>query len=172
METIVVSDTNIFIDLVDIGLLEQFLLLPFGIHTTDIVIAEINVDEQKAAVLDVVEKACIKVKTYTPDELLRLYSFINSKRQTYDLHPADFSVWQYSSENNYTLLTGDGNLRKAASADGVEVHGTIFLIDKMVEYQILTPTLAAEKLELLYSINSRLPKSEIDLRIVKWRGSL
>jgi rRNA-processing protein FCF1 len=172
METIVVSDTNILIDLVDIGLLEQFLLLPFGIHTTDIVIAEITIEEQKAAVLSVIEKAGIKVKTYTPDEMLKLFSFISSKRRTYDLHPADFSVWQYSSENDYTLLTGDGNLRKAASADGVEVHGTIFLIDKMVEYQILTPTLAADKLELLYSINSRLPKSEIDLRIVKWRGSL
>lgn len=171
METIVVSDTNILIDLVDIDLLEQFLLLPFGVHTTDIVIAEITVEEQKAAVLSVVEKASIKVKTYTPDEMLRLFSFISSKQQTYDLHPADFSVWQYSSENGYTLLTGDGNLRKAASADGVEVHGTIYIIDKMVEHQILAPTLAADKLELLYSINSRLPKSEIDLRIKLWRDS-
>lgn len=33
---IVVSDANIFIDLCNVGLLEDFFLLPWHIHTTDI----------------------------------------------------------------------------------------------------------------------------------------
>ena len=56
--------------------------------------------------------------------------------------------------------------------DLIEVHGTIYIFDKIVEQKILTPAIAADKLELLYSINHRLPKSEIDSRIEKWRGSL
>ena len=172
MEIIVVSDTNIFIDLIETGLLELFLQLPMEVHTTDIVIAEITVEEQKAAILTIAEKGCIKIKTYSPDEMLKLLNFINSKQRRYDLHPADFSVWQYSSENGYTLLTGDGNLRKAAQADGVEVHGTIYIIDILIENQLLTPSLAADKLELLYSINPRQPKPEIENRLKKWRGSL
>lgn len=35
---IVISDTNIFIDLWNIGLLERFCELPLSIHTTDFII--------------------------------------------------------------------------------------------------------------------------------------
>ena len=35
MEIIVVSDTNILIDLIEAGVLEQFFLLPMKVHTTD-----------------------------------------------------------------------------------------------------------------------------------------
>ena len=47
MEIIVVSDTNILIDLIETGLLEQFFLLPMKVHTTDIVISEVTVPEQR-----------------------------------------------------------------------------------------------------------------------------
>ena len=172
MEIIVVSDTNILIDLIEAGVLEQFFLLPIKVHTTDIVISEVTIPEQKAQVRTLVQTRCITVKTYTPDEMIRLVNFVNSRRRKCNLRIADFSVWQYASESNYILLTGDGNLRKLASEDGVEVHGTIYIFDKIVEQKILTPAIAADKLELLYSINHRLPKSEIDSRIEKWRGSL
>ena len=172
MEIIVVSDTNILIDLIEAGVLEQFFLLPMKVHTTDIVISEVTFPEQKAQVRTLVQTRCLTVKAFTPDEMLRLIDFVNSKRRRFNLRIADFSVWQYASENNYILLTGDGNLRKLAAEDGVEVHGTIYIFDKMVEHKAITPTIAADKLELLYSINHRLPKPEIDLRIEKWRGSL
>lgn len=37
MEIIVVSDTNIFIDLIEVGLLDKFFSLPWEIHTTDMI---------------------------------------------------------------------------------------------------------------------------------------
>lgn len=172
MEIIVVSDTNILIDLIEAGVLEQFFLLPLKVHTTDIVISEVKIPEQKAQIRTLVQTRCLTVKTYTSDEMLSLFDFVSSRRRRCNLRIADFSVWQYASESNYILLTGDGNLRKLASEDGVEVHGTIYIFDKMVEQKILTPAIAADKLELLYSINHRLPKPEIDSRIEKWRGSL
>lgn len=172
MEIIVVSDTNILIDLIETGLLEQFFLLPMKVHTTDIVISEVTVPEQKAQVKTLVQTRCLTVKAFAPDEMLRLIDFVNSRRRRCNLRIADFSVWQYASENNYILLTGDGNLRKLAAEDGVEVHGTIYIFDQMVEHKVLTPAIAADRLELLYNINHRLPKPEIDLRIEKWRGSL
>ena len=36
---IVISDTNIFIDLWNIGLLERFCELPLSIHTTDFIVS-------------------------------------------------------------------------------------------------------------------------------------
>ncbi len=37
MEKIVVSDTNIFIDLISVNLLDGFFSLPWEIHTTDMI---------------------------------------------------------------------------------------------------------------------------------------
>lgn len=64
------------------------------------------------------------------------------------------------------------NDRNISALDNIEVHGILYIFDKMVEQKVLTPAIAADKLELLYSINHRLPKSEIDIRIKLWRGSL
>ena len=40
-EIIVVNDTNVFIDLHSIGLLEEFFSLPWEVHTTDLVMLEL-----------------------------------------------------------------------------------------------------------------------------------
>lgn len=83
MEIIVVSDTNILIDLIEAGVLEHFFLLPMKVHTTDIVISEVTVPEQKAQVRTLVQTRCLTVKAFTPDEMLRLIDFVNSRRITY-----------------------------------------------------------------------------------------
>ena len=67
------------------------------------------------------------------------------------------------------LMTGDGKLRSAAKADGIEVHGILYIFDQFVEHQLLTPAEAADKLEELKLLNQRLPKSELDKRIEHWR---
>ncbi len=40
MEKVVVSDTNIFIDLISVNLLDGFFGLPWEIHTTDMIMKE------------------------------------------------------------------------------------------------------------------------------------
>ncbi len=40
MEMVVVSDTNIFIDLISVNLLDGFFGLPWEIHTTDMIMKE------------------------------------------------------------------------------------------------------------------------------------
>lgn len=49
MKTVVVSDTNIFIDLVKLNLLGDLFALPWDVRTTDFVISELTDSEQKAA---------------------------------------------------------------------------------------------------------------------------
>ena len=50
---IVISDTNIFIDLWNIGLLERFCELPVSIHTTDFIIGELKSKYPLNAVLHI-----------------------------------------------------------------------------------------------------------------------
>ena len=168
MNIIVVSDTNVFIDLISIGLQEQFFQLPLEVHTTDMVVFEIKRSGQSDIIKDLIERCCIKVKTHTPEEM---QPFFLAEHKRYNLSPADFSVLTYSKNNNYVLLTGDGNLRKVAISEGVNVHGTIYIIAEMVEHHILTELQGAQKLEMLLNINQRLPKSIINRLIERWRGS-
>ena len=80
----------------------------------------------------------------------------------------DCAVWNYAKKHNYTLLTGDGQLRKKAIESNVTVKGIIYIFDHLVECEIITPQHAVIKLQELMKHNSRLPKSIIQERIEKW----
>ena len=172
MEKIVVNDTNIFIDLYKIGLLEEMFSLPWEIHTTRLVLVEIIREGQQESVNLYVYDGRLHIPELSEEEMLSIAKMKLQYSGTTNVSITDCSVWYYALKNNYTLLTGDRKLRNISALDNIEVHGILYIFDKMVEQKVLTPAIAADKLELLYSINHRLPKSEIDIRIKLWRGSL
>ncbi len=61
MEKIVVSDTNIFIDLISVNLLDGFFSLPWEVHTTDMIMKELKDSAQKAVVEVFCQRGCLKV---------------------------------------------------------------------------------------------------------------
>ena len=63
---IVVNDTNIFIDLHSIGLLESFFALPIKVHTVDFVINEITIKEQLDEVNKFVIQGNLNVQSFSP----------------------------------------------------------------------------------------------------------
>ena len=69
MDIIVVSDTNVFIDLISVDLQEQFFLLPMEVHTTDMVVFEVKREGQDKVMADLIDKGRFKVKTYTSEEM-------------------------------------------------------------------------------------------------------
>ena len=160
METIVVRDTNIFIDLFEIELLDEFFALPWETHTTDMIIHELKVIEQKK-----------RVKDYDAKEMLTLTKFHTLQRETTKVSIQDCSVWLYAMDKGYTLLTGDAKLKNAATKTGVDVHGIIYVIDKLVDMLLISKDVAADKLEKLLLLNQRLPMSEIERRVKLWRGN-
>ena len=68
-EKIVVSDTNIFIDLVKSDLLDNFFSLPWDIHTTDFVISELEIPEQKAAVMTFIKQKKLTIGKLDAEEV-------------------------------------------------------------------------------------------------------
>jgi hypothetical protein len=60
------------------------------------------------------------------------------------------------------LVTGDGDLRRAAEAEGVALHGVLWVLDQMVERRLVTPSRAADALLEMLRSGSRLPKDECD----------
>ena len=171
MKIVAVSDTNIFIDLVEIGLLDTFFDLPWEIHTTDMIIHELKKAEQKEKVVEYYSNGRLHVKNYTSMEMSKLIMFHTLQRQKARVSVQDCSVWLYAKDNGYTLLTGDDRLRNAASKMGVDVHGIFYVIDKLVEMQLLSKMDAVDKLAKLILSNPRLPLPEIDKRIKDWGGN-
>jgi len=68
MKKIVVNDTNVFIDLHDVGLLKQFFDLPWEIHTTDLVMLELLREGQKDTVTTYESDGALHIVTFTPKE--------------------------------------------------------------------------------------------------------
>jgi len=66
------------------------------------------------------------------------------------------------------ILTGDGLLRRTAEKLGYEVHGIIWVLDRLIEKGILTCSIARDKLIELMAINKRLSKTLCDNRLETW----
>ena len=164
---IVVNDTNIFIDLHSIGLLEQFFRLPIQVHTVDFVLHEITVPEQFNDVNKFAQNGKLKVQSFKSEELKEIFALqeISSGNVSF----TDCAARYYAQRNNYTLLTGDRQLREKAIQANVTVKGVIYVFDMLVEHHILLPQIAATKLNELMTINPRLPKNIMRERIEKWK---
>ena len=71
---------------------------------------------------------------------------------------------------NIKLLTGDGNLRKAANEENVNVVGTIWILDELLNKCLITKNEYIECIEILLDLinkGRRLPKDELIKRINK-----
>lgn len=165
MERIVVSDTNIFIDLVELGILADLFYLPWQIHTTDFVMDELTDATQFDVVNSYCERGRLTVGMLTPEEVGKLFQMSSSPGCK--ISPADFSVILYAQKANFNILTGDKQLRTYAEKEGIEVHGILFIFEALVEHSILPPALATELLQKLKELNKRTPAELIEALIKK-----
>ena len=166
---IIVNDTNIFIDLYSIGLLDIMCELPYEVRTVDFVMNEIKDPAQSEAVSALVVKGKIKIESFDSEELSEIieeYATVSG-----NLSVPDCSVCYYARKHSATLLMGDKQLRRYAEANDVTVRGVLFIFDKLVANAIITEKEAAFKLRELIGINVRLPKCEIEKRITRWTAS-
>ena len=170
MEIVVVSDTNIFIDLYNVDLLDEFFSLDIEIHTTDFVMNELIVEKQKKKIMEYHDR--LFLKKFNAKELLELISFQHNLEKDTNVSVQDCSVWKYAQENDYMLLTGDRKLRGLAIKEGTNVCGILYLFDKMVEEHIISPQKACEKILQLKKQNVRLPSKEIDKRVEIWKKNI
>lgn len=166
--TFIVTDTNVFIDLHSVSLLDAFFHLPWEIHTPDYVIKELTDKDQLTAWQEFIEIGQLKVNGLQPDDFMVMAQLINSQRGVSNLGVADCSVWILAKKLECPLLTGDAMLRAKAKADNIEVHGVLYVFDCLVECGIIQPQMAAQRLKRLFNKNHRLPEEHIMSRVAKW----
>lgn len=165
---IVINDTNLFLDLYDIGLLDTFFRLPIRVHTVDFVVNEITRPHQAKAIQQLKDNGMLVVKDYPATSIHELFQF--NVECGGNLTLTDSTVIYYAkSMPGCRILTGDRQLRNRAEQRGIKVSGILYVFDQLVELELLSNTEASKKLAALFRINPRLPKGEVEARIEKWK---
>ena len=165
---VVVNDANILIDLVKLGLEPHFFSLDMEFHTTNLILEELTEDQQ-AAIWPFVDDNRLTVYTCTIDDLLTIGQLETEKPA---LSTQDCSALWLAQRDRSLLLTSDNKLRKMAKTLQLDVHGHLWVFDKLVDTGSLSVEVAVEKLfELCDHINPKLglPKAEIEKRLLKWK---
>ena len=157
--TLIITDTNVFFDIISIGALPEFFALDFEICTTDFVVNEILESNQKDQIKSFIRAKQLNVFKLTIEEIDEITSF-PTKRFFKGI--TDKTVLWKSYQLKCPLLTGDKKLRNEAEDLKIEVHGSIWVIIELIEKEIITEAKGAELLEKLKLINASLPHDEID----------
>lgn len=167
---LIITDTNIFIDLHDIDLLNEFFQLDVEIHTTSTVIHELFPEQQK--VLNTYgNTGKLQIHIISGPEVIEIQSYPYPKSLSF----IDKSVIYVGEKINAYILTGDKSMRNYAKKENLECHGILWLFDQLVDAEILSGSFAAVKLKLLVSLNNFYGTNEvlmkaIQRRIDEWEG--
>lgn len=157
---IVVSDTQILIDMDAAGLLEIVAVSSVHFHTVDYVIAELHRSPYERPIVDrMVKDGCLKIFSFEGKAVDDLIAFYEKFVGRANLTITDCAVLKYAKDNNYRMLTGDRKLRNHAEDEGVMVSGILYLADHFVQEGLLTGLEMATRLEHLLDANPRLPKT-------------
>jgi len=159
-QQVYISDTNIWIDFRDAGLLDAMFGLPFTLCCTDFVLDELNDFDHKH-----LRNRGLVVKTMDEQATAALFTVMQAHNNS---SLADVSCYQLACQTGYALLTGDGRLRKQAKADGLQVHGALWLLDQLVAYKVIKPKDASSGLQNMLAAGARLPEAECQGRLAVW----
>ncbi len=155
-------DTTICIDLFNGRLLEKVLTLPYEFVLPDVIVAEL---------LDPPGEYLIQLgysMQQIPAEAIGQFFSLREKYTKPSTN--DLFALLMARIHTCALLTGDGDLREAARNEGVTVHGLLWILDRLVEYQMLTKADAAASLERIVASGSWLPKRDCEVRLKRWKG--
>ena len=160
---LLISDANIFIDFEEGGILERLFQLSDDIGVPDLLFEdELRVQHGHLPDLGLrlVELDVAAIERLTALGVLYPNTSAN-----------DRAALVGAEQENCPLVTGDRRLREAAEAEGVEVHGTLWLVDKLVKEGCL----ALDELEVAYermrAAGRRLPWGSVAEQLRRLRQS-
>lgn len=159
-----ITDTNVFFDLMNIEALPEFFGLDFEVCTTDFVVSEILLLEQAEQIQNFIRSKQLTVYSFSADEIDEI---VNLKTKRGLRRIADKSVLWKALQLKCELLTGDKSLRNEAEENGLQVHGSIWVVMMIVEARPLSAEKGIELFGKLKIVNDSLPKDEIDKLIKK-----
>lgn len=157
-----VVDLSVWLDLCYAQLLEEFTRLPADILVSDAQLGEI--EKEKGLDLDPYLSR-LSSQSYTPSEMTTAQEMVAKYPQ---LSAPDVLAFLLAERTGATLITGDKNLRKLANSKRVDCHGTLWILDTLLEHETITAEIACLALQSMLAENSFLPRLDVLKRLDKW----
>jgi len=163
---LLISDTNILIDMESAALLETLFKLPMEFGIPDLLYYE----EIEPGSLDL-ESFGLNVMEVRGEfvayavSLPGLYNHLLPAKHGAKPSHNDYLALALAKQENGTLATGDANLRIVATKEQVEITGTIGILCALVENQLLSVSEALLALDRMKVAKRRLPWGEAENRL-------
>jgi len=155
---LLISDTNILIDMDEGGLLEAMFQLPFDFATPDILFAE-ELEDQHANLPGL----GLIIKEVAPESMM--YAAKLAARYA-RASRNDCLALALAKQEQCPLLTGDKALKLAAEKESTIAMGTIWLVGQMVKKRRINAEQARFAYRLMQHNGRRLPWSEAEKELV------
>lgn len=160
----IVFDTSVLIDLQRGELIKDVLLLLFNFSVPDLLYEReiVETDEPYLSDLGLFDEEL-------DDNMVSLA--ISYRKKSGLLTLPDCFALALAKTNQWILLTGDMELRKLAREEKVQFHGVLWLLDQLLEENIVHQYVLHNGLYLISAHpRCRIPKSEINNRLYFWRS--
>ena len=151
---LLISDANILIDIDVAGLLAPMFSMNYTYGIPDILYHE-ELKDSHAHILDY----GLKVISLRSETVANVEALIQKYQRC---SRNDLFALALAEQESCLLLTGDESLKKAATKESVEVHGTIWLITKMVASGKLDIEIAKNASKRMQAAGRRLPWSLLE----------
>lgn len=162
-EKLLISDANVLIDMKADGLLARMFSLPVQFAVPDTLFEE-------------------ELKTHHPElpglglaplelrgESVEHAGALAEKHQRTGVSRNDLLALALAVQEQCPLLTGDNRLRMTADAEGIEVHGTLWLMEQLLLSRLIAPARAKRAYQAMRDAGRRLPWGEVEAQIKAFR---
>ena len=160
---VIVSDASVLFDLVDADLLPRCFELPYEFQIADVMFEEelVSIGAMRQELVE----AGLVVARFDGEEVAE---HMRLRARFRALSAPDAFALLLARREGGILLTGDRRLRSAATAEGVERHGHLWLVERLSEHavvanRVLVDVLASWKDD----VRVRLPNEEVDCTVAK-----
>jgi len=159
---ILINDSCILFDLIDLNLIEAFFKSDCNVYTTQMVIAEIADDAQLSVISKYISSGRLNIDSEDSFETIQsLFDKLPGLSYT------DCSVLELAIRKKGVIISSDKGLRNESKRRNLTARGILWIIETLLKKEIITTEIALEKLKILPEINQRAPFKEITLLINK-----
>lgn len=155
---LLVSDANILIDIEEGGLLEVLFHLPYQLVTPDILYFE-ELEDQHGHLLQL----GLQTLELSPESMREAGRLIKRYRKP---SANDCFALALAMQEQCPLLTGDQSLRQAAVQEQIEVKGTLWVVEELVQRRVIAIDRAHEAYSSMKANGRRLPWEKAKERLV------
>ena len=158
-----IIDASILLDFIEGGIFDTLFSLPFDFSTSDIVADEISRSYSPSEL----HALGLKILGLEAEQILMIETL---QIEHIELSPNDLSVYILARQYRSLLISGDGPLRELADSHKVEYHGTLWLLEELIEKDLLSQKDAARALRTMLDNKRWLPRADSERLIKKWES--